>query len=383
MSRLAVVVCMLSVIALCTAAAPAQTISQSELSPDTIQREPLTQKDERLIEAFVDKNLTLIETGDAKEMKDAREALQEVARSQGVSASFRRFFSRAMIGRLNTLALGHETHRAIVATLIIGNLGTPEAVDALEQTLSLEKSTQRFAAVVGYRSAFQSMASPTSPIAGQAGAMLKQMGNLIETEANPLVLDSCVQTITTAASVGAEFGLPMGDLALTQLVQSVSTRVQGLSTDNADLAFFEPCIKATQDLRGIVVLQTFQERANPQLVRDAGGLCGDIYGYVFRRVRQDRLPIVSPGLDQNAVRDARKLEIAGLRIADDLVRVCKDELGIGAPNNPPVRLSPLIERGTGQGDAQYIRSVMDVIGEGGLLTLPRFGFESDRFLRGG
>ena len=175
----------------------------------------------------------------------------------------------------------------------------------------------------------------------------------------------------------------MSNLALNQLVTSISARVQSLTPNDADAALFAPCVKATQDIRGILALQSAQERADPAIVRNAGGLCGDLFGYVFRRVRQNKLAVVGPDANLAAVQDARKLEISALRIADDLVRICKDELRVGDLNNAPVRLAPHIEQGTKQSDQKYIQDVMDLIGDGGLLTQRGFDFDSNRFLRGG
>ena len=73
--------------------------------------------------------------------------------------------------------------------------------------------------------------------------------------------------------------------------------------------------------------------------------------------------------------------MAAVRLAVGLLRVCKDELGVGSVDGTVPELAPLIRSGTAQGDAQYIRQVMDVIGDGGLLTRRGFDFNSDRFLR--
>ena len=54
---------------------------------------------------------TLIETGSIKEMKSAKEALQDVARNHGASAQFRRLYSQTLLGRQNALALGEDSKR--------------------------------------------------------------------------------------------------------------------------------------------------------------------------------------------------------------------------------------------------------------------------------
>ncbi|MCH7791409.1 MAG: hypothetical protein IID31_03900 [Planctomycetes bacterium] len=372
-------------LAWCVLCAPTLAVAQSmarDLAVDPT-KVSLSPEDRQSIRHFTSAHLELLATGSAPEMRRARRALQEHPRNRAVSADFQMFYSEVALPGLSELAGQEDRTRAVVALQIIGDLGTPEAVELLEQYLDSDDATLRFATVFGYRSTFLTLENPSSVLRGrEIIPMIRTLRARIEAEPNPLVLDMCVRAMMTAIVIGDDAGGTLGDIALEDLTKAVSNRIHTLGPGAGDALVFGPCLKAARDVRVKIFNRAIQAGGlDPDLAKSAGGMCGDLLGYVFRRVRAGALPTADAGADDPVVRDARALEMAAVRLAVGLLRVCKDELGVGSVDGTVPELAPLIRSGTAQGDAQYIRQVMDVIGDGGLLTRRGFDFRSDRFLR--
>ena len=363
--------------------APTLAVAQSigrDLGVDPT-KDALSPEDRQSIRHFTSAHLELLATGSAPEMRRARQALQEHPRNRAVSADFQMFFSEVALPGLSELAGQEDRTRAVVALQIIGDLGTPEAVELLERYLDSDDATLRFATVFGYRSAFLTLENPSAVLRGrEIIPMIRALRARIEAEPDPLVLDMCVRAMMTAIVISDKAGGTLGDIALEELTEAVSNRIDTLGPGEGDALVFGPCLKAAREVRIHVFTRAIQARGlDSGLARSAGGLCGDLLGYVFRRVRAGALPVAVA--DDPVVRDARTLEVVAVRLAVGLLRVCKDELEVGSLDWNVPELAPLIRSGTAQGDAQYIRQVMDVIGDGGLLTRRGFDFNSDRFLR--
>lgn len=370
-------------LAWCVLCAPTLAVAQSiarDLAVDPT-KVSLSPEDRQSIRHFTSAHLELLAAGSAPEMRRARQALQEHPRNRAVSADFQMFYSEVALPGLSELAGQEDRTRAVVALQIIGDLGTPEAVELLERYLDSDDATLRFAAVFGYRSAFLTLENPSAVLRGrEIIPMIRVLKARIEAEPDPLVLDMCVRAMMTAIVIGDEADGTLGDSALEDLTKAVSNRIDTLGPGEGDALVFGPCLKAARDVRIHVLTRSIQAGGlNPDLAKSAGGMCGDLLGYVFRRVRADALPVAAA--DDPVVRDARTLEMAAVRLAVGLLTVCKDKLEVGSLAVGVPELAPLIRSGTGQGDAQYIRQVMDVIGDGGLLTRRGFDFRSDRFLR--
>ena len=370
-------------LAWCVLCAPTLAVAQSmarDLGVDPT-KVSLSPEDRQSIRHFTSAHLELLATGSAPEMRRARRALQEHPRNRAVSADFQMFYSEVALPGLSELAGQEDRTRAVVALQIIGDLGTPEAVELLEQYLDSDDATLRFATVFGYRSTFLTLENPSSVLRGrEIIPMIRTLRARIEAEPNPLVLDMCVRAMMTAIRIGDAAGGILGDIALEDLTKAVSNRIYTLGPGEGDALVFGPCLKAARDVRVKIFNRAIQAGGlNSDLAKSAGGMCGDLLGYVFRRVRADALPVAAA--DDPVVRDARALEMAAVRLAVGLLTVCKDKLEVGSLDHHVPELAPLIRSGTAQGDAQYIRLVMDVIGDGGLLTRRGFDFRSDRFLR--
>ncbi|MCH8271157.1 MAG: hypothetical protein IH985_08120 [Planctomycetes bacterium] len=370
-------------LAWCALCAPTLAVAQSigrDLGVDPT-KVSLSPEDRQSIRHFTSAHLELLAAGSAPEMRRARQALQEHPRNRAVSADFQMFYSEVALPGLSELAGQEDRTRAVVALQIIGDLGTPEAVELLERYLDSDDATLRFAAVFGYRSAFLTLENPSAVLRGrEIIPMIRALRARIEAEPSPLVLDMCVRAMMTAIVIGDKADGTLGDIALEDLTKAVSNRIYTLGPGEGDALVFGPCLKAARDVRIHVLTRSIQAGGlNSDLAKSAGGMCGDLLGYVFRRVRADALPVAAA--DDPVVRDARTLEMAAVRLAVGLLTVCKDKLEVGSLAAGVPELAPLIRSGTGQGDAQYIRQVMDVIGDGGLLTRRGFDFRSDRFLR--
>jgi hypothetical protein len=111
-------------------------------------------------------------------------------------------------------------------------------------------------------------------------------------------------------------------------------------------------------------------------------MAGDLLAYVFRRVRAGDLQVAKDA-DTAAVeqaRAARSAEMTLTQLGVTIVYLSRDRLAQGTLDLPP-DLAGMIGQATAKGDKDFMRDVLSIIGDGGLLTKPPFNINPNRFMK--
>jgi hypothetical protein len=333
------------------------------------------------IKKFVAAQVADLETGDPVKLKRARQNLEGAANHAGATVSFRTAYSEALLPELDRLAKLANDVVVINAVQASGPLATQASIELAERYRADARPAVRLTAVGALEQTFRSI-NRTPPVVDQAAALqiVTNLGAGLDGEADPKVADAYVRALLEASRIEQAKFESVPDAALEKLVQSVGTRVRKLGDAPLDRELLMACIRAAEEVHNILAQNNLQRELPQGLVRDAGGLGGDLLAYVFRQIRSGKLP-VAQGVGEGAVAEAqagRLVEFTVTQLGVKIVYSARDRLGRG-PVDSMIDVAGMIWQATAAGDREFTTGVGQIIGESGLLTRDPFNFNSERF----
>lgn len=334
------------------------------------------------IQKYIAARIADLESGEPARVKRGRDDLQSPATNPGASIAFRTAYSDALVPELARLGKLDNDVVVISAVLTAGSLATGPAIDVIERYCADKRQAVRFAAVSGIRDTLRSI-SRTPPVVGPdiIARVVDGLATGLSTEADPSVADMYVRALLEAGRVQQQKFEAIPNQAAGQLVRTIGSRVRKLGNAPADREMLQAVIRASEAVRDALAEDVIRKQRPEDLVRDAGGMGGDLLAYVFRQVRAGNIP-VAKGADQAAIdqaKAARQIESTLTQLGVNIVFSASDRLARGPLNQPP-DLAGMIGLANAKGDKDFLQAVGLIIGEGGLLTKPPFNFNPNRFL---
>lgn len=217
-------------LALCAViSAPAQ-VNLGTLAP----KETLTQADKDEIKRQVDKAAPMLASGDASDVKRAREMLTDAFEAKRVSVGFRVEAARQMLPALTPIIAGQRELAAVNALRVAGEAATSNSLTVVLGSLKDPRTSVRIGASYALSRLFM-QAARTAPAVtpGDTSRALQAIEAYIAAEADPMALDTAISAMVAAG------GVPGGEDASIRISNVVIAKINGKydSPDNLALAF--------------------------------------------------------------------------------------------------------------------------------------------------
>lgn len=355
---------------------PRETTTASAIQP--------SQLDE--IKRLVAAGVADIQSQDPEARRRGRTALQRPVSTVDTSVAFRAAYSDVLVPELEAIVKGPAEVSAIIALQVAGDVATDRATSLLELGRASDKDAVRFAAVFGIGRVFRAAYTAAPAITpDRCLELVERLRVGLTQEKNPQVADVYVRSLIGAAREGAAQPLQgVRAVAMEKLVSAVGERVQKLSSKPEDLELFPAFIRAAEFARDAIASDVARRTLPEGVVRQAGGLGGDLVAFAFREIRAgSAFPSIAEGDDQeaqNAKLAKRRPCVDGVALGETLAFLAKDWFRSGAVGQS-LGLSQHVARGTRQSDEAFLRLTPELVGDGRLLTTAPFGFAPTRFLR--
>ena len=220
--------------------------AQSDRAPENLDRiSSVTNLDAdqiAKIKAYGEYWSTKLDDDSAAEVKKARNMLIRSLRLVGgksASLAFRSTMSKAILPKLQAIIKDSDTYKAINAIQIVSSLGTPRAVETLEDHLEIEDEKRpeiRLWAAIGIGRAFEFKDGLRSDA---LKGSLRALGRAAEVETDPLVLQREMESINLAVknrrpdNVG---GKEIRDFAVDTEIAVLDTTIERIQSGEVSLS---------------------------------------------------------------------------------------------------------------------------------------------------
>ncbi|MCW5766330.1 MAG: hypothetical protein KIT68_10190 [Phycisphaeraceae bacterium] len=309
-------------------------------------------------------------SGDDLAIKAARSAILRPLQCNEVSLQFRVEYAKALLPVIDPLTQDTRDQVAANALRIAGELATTNALPLIARGLKDQRSAVRYAACYGAGRVFDALRMPDTVSAAAVGAadvdaLLADLAALFASEKDPAVLDGCALAFAGATTVAAGKikSYDARSQAVVTFCNAAGARAKSLKGSSADAPQLPVMLRAATSVRNALITAggSGQTLTNPALVA-AGGLSGDMLALVARALKGSDKDKLDRATLEGLVRAA---EAAG-SLSRQLLRV----------SGPPANLGEAVKSGR---DDQFLRDVLAIIGDGGVLTKSPFDFPRDRF----
>ncbi|MBL8990290.1 MAG: HEAT repeat domain-containing protein, partial [Phycisphaerae bacterium] len=283
---------------------------------------------------------------------------------------FRVEYAKALLPVIDPLTQDARDQVAANALRIAGELATTNSVPPIIRALKDQRAAVRYAACYAAGRVFDALRMPDTVSAAAVGSadvdgLLAELSALFAAENDPAVLDGCALAFSGATGIagGKIKGYDARSQAVTIFCNAAGARARTLKGIAADAPVVPVMLRAATNVRNALISagSAGQTLTNPALVA-AGGLSGDMLALVARALKgpdKDKL-------DRSALEGlVRAAEAAG-SLSRQLLKV----------SGPPASLGEAVKSGK---DDQFLRDVLTIIGDGGVLTKSPFEFPRDRF----
>lgn len=331
------------------------------LPPEVISAGSLSEEQRQAIREYPGDAISRLASGDSREVRTARERLLEPLRAGNASLQFKQAYSDAISKGLSDIAAGSQDLAAVNALRVLGELGTPAALDTLEARLADQRGPVRYAAVMGIERTLNAMRSGSLAITvGRATQSLEKVGALLGKDTQPEVAQAAARAIASLLNLDRAGLEEIRSQALSQLAARVRERA-GTMKGPAAGAFMPALLTAAQAARDALTT------ANPALAlpeaarRQAAEISGDAFAAVVRAAS-------GPGLGSSAAVRADAAAIVATTEAAILVSAGRQ--------TSPLKLDQELRKGTSEGDASFVKRAPELVR---VLSGPPLGFPADRF----
>ena len=309
-------------LAACAAASlwSAPAWGQPDSLPDAVVTDASLSSSERSrVRSYAEEALELLSSEEAGAVDRAAAAFMEpFYRREAASIGFRLAFSAAAAGELRGLATADDVHRAVVANLAAGVLGTEDTLAALELGLGDERPGVRAAAASGLR---------TVVLTAAADAVRRpQAERSLELAAAGLVVEGdATAARALVAALAAGRGEPEvsreGVLALARSLPAVRENAElatfGLDAESsASASAWSRVFRSSLDaMFGRLIEARSGGAFGPEAVRATARGAGEALRYVVSRLEASadagEEPAEAEGLRAVVVAGARVIDLAG------------------------------------------------------------------------
>lgn len=348
--------------------------AQSDLPADLVVKPTSLTADERAtVRGLVDQAIPLLTSDNAAGIKRARAALRKPLVNPSVSVSFRLAYSEALAPALEQVLRSDDTVARVNALRIAGEVATERAAQLAVRSLDDPDPTVRYTAAYALGLTFTAIQNTTPAMTqDQATRLIRALGARLAVETDAFVLDRIIRSLGAAARIRRERMDQLRPQAIDEICEQVGLRMRQ-PVEPASARDLTPLIQMY--LRAAeVVQQEFiaGERLPTATMVKAGGFGGDCLAFVARTLNDQRPG--NPQDDQDADRQ-HKLLVALAITGEAVTFFARSQLD---PEHAHANYRIAEALSTGDAGA-YQRDLAKLIGPGGDLTRPPFGFDPDRF----
>jgi len=333
-----------------------------DITPDVITATRLSTDQERIVRTYAAQHAQGLGSTDAEVRRRARARLLEPLSTPNTSVSFRLAYSGALVPELDRMTRAEHVEVRLNAIRVAGELATQDASDLVVRAIESDSVETRIMAAFALRRTFETIASqPPAMAEGRVRDLLGRAGRVVEREPDPLVFDAAVRAMTAAGGI-ARPTLNLRSDAYRQLAERAGERVRTRRSMN-DLV---GVMRTGEALLG--VLRTV-DGLDRQAAIAAGGFAGDALAFV-----RDRLAASNTPNDE---------DFSGLvNLAEIAIPVVAFARTVADPGQSPDAFAHAATLRENRDLTRFVESVeRDILGAGGVLARPPFGFPADRFQR--
>lgn len=351
--------------AVCLLALPAAAQQRASI-PEALISKPteLTQDEARQVRAYVGEHVPRLTSENPDHRRAARRELRRPLTARGVTVSFRLAYSRELVPSLRGLADHDDRGVATVSLLLAGELATSAASQLAVDRLASENEVVRYASAASLGETLR-VAAEGAPALNeqQLTSLVNRLGERLEREENPIVLDRLIRSIGAGATNQRREFANLRNAATRLLGETLSERVR-----NAEAARPDEQMELSM-LRGAETVFSSVNRGtlSPEALRASGLLSGQLIAYADRRL----------GAGNLSSEDVQRLQqIVGT--SENVIVFAWSLLDPRAPR----RQFGLRDAMGSEGRRDRFRTAANaVIGAEGVLTRPPFEFRANQFPR--
>lgn len=319
------------------------------------------------IRTLVHEAIPLLTSKIPADLRRGRTALRKPLMNPAVSVSFRFEYSDIVVPELEgVLRLDGVTGR-VNALRITGEIATERAAQLAVRALDDPDTTVRYTAAYALGLTFTAIRNASPAMTQDQGkGLLRALGDRLSKEDDPFVLDRIIRSLGAAARIDGKVLTALRPLAIDQICEHVGQRLRTIDTTDPDqdrIPLIQMFLRSAD-----VVQREFiggDRLPDPTMVK-AGGFGGDCLAFVARRSTTSE-----PSTDE------RKLLVALAITGEQITFFARSQLE-SDPNRTPKHYKIALEYRDGD-DQAFLRDLGKLIGQGGDLTKPPFGFDVARF----
>ncbi len=246
----------------------------------------LTRDEVRQVQTYISEHLPRLTAQSIDHRRVARRELRRPLTSRQVTVSFRLAYSSQLVPELRRLADHQDPGVATVALLLAGELATSPASQLAIDRLGSEDQTVRFAAAGSLGEALR-VAAEGAPAMNeqQLTNLVNRLGERLQREENPLVLDRVIRSIGAGATNQRREFANLRNAATRILGERLAERVRNAEAQRPDAEMEQTMLRGAETVFSSVNRGTL----SPEALRAAGQLSGQLIAYAARRVNAGRL----------------------------------------------------------------------------------------------
>lgn len=364
--------CVVACLGISTARAQSDLPAELVLKPTS-----LTAPERTRVRALVDEAIPLLTSNSAASIKRGRAALRKPLVNPAVSVSFRLAYSESLSPALEQVLRSDDTVARVNALRIAGEVATERAAQLAVRALDDPDATVRYTAAYAMGLTFTAIQNTTPAMTqDQATRLIRALGARLAVERDAFVLDRIIRSLGAAARIRRERMDQLRPHAIDEICEQVGSRMRQADepVSARDLTpLIQMYLRAAE-----VVQQEFiaGDRLPESTMIKAGGFGGDALAFVARRLNDQRTGEQTQDQpDAQTIQRQHKLLVALAITGEAVTFFARSQLD---PEHPHANYRIAEALSTGDAGA-YQRDLAKLIGPGGDLTKPPFGFDPARF----
>ncbi|MFM9994490.1 MAG: hypothetical protein ACKVU4_01670 [Phycisphaerales bacterium] len=356
--------------------------AQNDLPRAIVEAAALQPDQERELERWTSANMRMLEADDQGDMKKGREALIRPLTNRNASVSFRLKYSGLLAPTLGRLAQDANEPRAINALILCGWIATTQSALVLDQMLADPRTAVRYSAAAACGRTFAAVGGGSPAIAAvDAIGLVDRLGRQLADETDAFVLDRCVVSLIAAGQVARDGFGSLREQGLSVLATRAGERLRALPVGPDADKFLPSFVRAGGALRDAAANMQFNLH-DDNVTRPIVKFGARAWAHVAQRLEAGQFEQIQPGDEPqvaDAKRDARKVIVQLVQVGRGTMFFAATRLDAGSAFEPPEPVE-WVAQADAKGDNQFVRRARELIGPGGQLTKPPFGYPASEFL---
>lgn len=305
-------------------------------------------------------------SGDDKAIKDSRSALLGPLSFPDVSVQFRVEYSKSLLEAIDPLVSDPRDQVAANALRLAGELATSNSLPLITRAFKDKRAPIRYAACFGAGRMFDCIKTQAAAMAAADFELLfDELAAFMARESDPYLLDGCVLALKAGASVPGDRikDYDLRSRAVKTLADAAGAKAKELKGVAGEFRDLPVLVRAVVTVRDAVVAAGAQgQRLSQAAGVSAGGLGGDLVALCARILKG---PDAS-NVDRAVIESLASAAEATVTFSGQLLSVTVPRQNLGSD----LKASR---------DADFLRKVPALVGEGGVLTKAPFNLPKDRF----